>query len=619
MMNWFLGVLLKFQRSKAFGRVTTSICLVRRRHYSTDEPVYRYLPFRTRLVSPVFLQAKQHLDRVAVVDRFGSHRYSDILFSANVLTDKILDDLDVRSGDTGGERVCLLCPNDVSYVVGQWATWMSGSISVPLSPRHPELQLRYFVEDSQSKMIITTEELGKMVENFASELGVKVLFLNELNYRRGVKVFEGGDESKEAELVNDERRWSMRFNRFNQLRDANRFKRKAAMIVYTSGTTGNPKGVVHTFGSLDSQMQGMIEMWEWNRADVILHVLPLHHVHGIVNALMTPLFCGASCIMLPHFDAHQVWLYLLGYVMPEYDGLKHSVNLFMAVPTIYAKLINYYNDRLSRGRGTRRSKDFVRAVSASRIRLFVSGSAALPTPVLHSWEKITGHRLLERYGMTELGMVLTNPIHGTREPGAVGLPFPNVEVCIAKPNVSATNGYDVVAKGDWKRTRVTEGLEKESGELYVRGGNTFKEYWNRSEATKESFTKDGWFKTGDTAIFDRVYRILGRTSVDIIKSGGYKISAIEVERHLLSHPSIADVAVVGLPDLTWGQKVAAAVVLQPSRRLETSELRVWASDRLPSYQIPTVVEIIDRMPHNLMGKVNKKQLVPQVFGKYLKN
>lgn len=124
---------------------------------------------------------------------------------------------------------------------------------------------------------------------------------------------------------------------------------------------------------------------------------------------------------------------------------------------------------------------------------------------------------------------------------------------------------------------------------------------------------------GDTAFFDRVYRILGRTSVDIIKSGGYKISAIEVERHLLSHPSIADVAVVGLPDLTWGQKVAAAVVLQPSRQLEMSELRAWASDRLPSYQIPTVVEIIDRMPRNLMGKVNKKQLVPQVFGKYLKN
>lgn len=221
--------------------------------------------------------------------------------------------------------------------------------------------------------------------------------------------------------------------------------------------------------------------------------------------------------------------------------------------------------------------------------------------------------------MTELGMALTNPVDDVRVPGAVGLPFPNVEVCIAKPNVAAENGYDVIAQGNWKKISVTPGLEKESGELYVRGANVFKEYWNKAEETKQSFTKNGWFKTGDTAAFENgVFRILGRTSVDIIKSGGYKISAIEVERHLLSHPSIADVAVVGLPDITWGQKVAAAVVLQPNKLLEINELRSWAKDHLAPYQMPSILEIIEEMPYNLMGKLNKKQLVPQVFGKYLK-
>uniref|UniRef100_A0A803Y7T5 Acyl-CoA synthetase family member 3 n=1 Tax=Meleagris gallopavo TaxID=9103 RepID=A0A803Y7T5_MELGA len=300
----------------------------------------------------------------------------------------------------------------------------------------------------------------------------------------------------------------------------------------------------------------------------------------------------------------------------------------MAVPTIYAKLIEYYDEHFSQPR----VQDFVRAFCQENIRLMVSGSAALPVPVLKKWKAITGHTLLERYGMTEIGMALSNPLRGVRVPGSVGTPLPGVEVRIAAEKVKGGGrSYTIHAQGDEHGTQVTPGLEGQEGELLVRGSSVFREYWNRPKETREAFTPDGWFRTGweqlwclilsnqispegDTAAYhDGVYWIKGRTSVDIIKNGGFKISALEVERQLLAHPHITDVAVIGPPDVVWGQRVSAVVQLRRGEMLSVKELKEWARDTMAPYTIPTELIVVEEIPRNQMGKVNKKELLQRFY------
>jgi malonyl-CoA/methylmalonyl-CoA synthetase len=224
------------------------------------------------------------------------------------------------------------------------------------------------------------------------------------------------------------------------------------------------------------------------------------------------------------------------------------------------------------------------------MRLMVSGSAALPASVHEQWTALTGQKLLERYGMTEIGMALSNPFHGERRPGAVGQPLPLVEV-----RLKSETGELVTNEG-------------EPGEIQVRGPGVFDEYWNRPEVTAESFD-DGWFLTGDMAVIETgYYRIMGRLSVDIIKSGGYKLSALEIEATLLQHPEIRECAVIGIPDDTWGEAVAVAAVLSDQSELDLEKLRSWCRDKLSAYKIPKHLLVVENLPRNAMGKVTKQPI-----------
>eukprot|EP00955_Chlamydomonas_euryale_P116263 366406-Chlamydomonas_euryale.AAC.26 len=283
--------------------------------------------------------------------------------------------------------------------------------------------------------------------------------------------------------------------------------------------------------------------------------------------------------------------------------MSGRVNIFMGVPTMYSYLLSHYDARMSD------AERVAAQAAAAALRLTVSGSSACPVPVQERWRSLTGAYLLERYGMTEIGMALSNPYAGApRVPGAVGLPLPGVSVRIA-----------------------------DDSELLVRGDNVFKEYWGREAATAEAFTPDGWFRTGDSADVLTVaaedgngsssadanngangastaeyYRILGRTSVDIIKSAGYKLSALMIESAIMEHPGVSEVAVLGVPDDTYGEVVTALVGRQPSHpELGQRELTGFCRERLASYQCPKRWHFVDKLPRNAMGKLNKKELLKQ--------
>jgi malonyl-CoA/methylmalonyl-CoA synthetase len=441
--------------------------------------------------------------------------------------------------DLEGARICLLTPPGWHYVAAQWGVWRAGGSLVPLAVSHPPPELAYVLDDARPDAVVVHPSMADRVTAVAAERAVPLVTCDEL---------EGAIERARLPDVDPTR---------------------PAMMLYTSGTTGRPKGVVISHANIQAQVEALSEAWGWSGEDRILLHLPLHHVHGIVNVLTTALWNGAVCEMMPRFDPVEVWERLA----------SGDFTLYMAVPTVYRRLIEAWSEA---DQPTRAAW----SEGARACRLMVSGSAALPVPTLERWREITGHTLLERYGMTEIGMALSNPLDGRRRPGFVGTPLPGVQVRLVDEDGRPV-GTDT------------------PGQIQVRGPTVFGEYWRRPEETEAAFDAEGWFRTGDQAVVeDGAYRILGRRSVDILKSGGEKISALEVEDVLRSHPEVRDCAVVGVPDPTWGDRVCAAVVSNgPS--LSADELRRFARDRLAPYKVPKDFLLVGDLPRNAMGKVTK--------------
>lgn len=486
---------------------------------------------------PLIARAEEYADRTAIIASEGTFTYNQLLADSNAFASCLLD----GSGDLNEARVAFLTQPGYHYAATQWGIWRAGGVAVPLATSHPRPELEYMLEDSGSTIVIADSTYEAKLRPIAEDMGLPFLLTSELLAASPGPLPGFGPERR-------------------------------AMIIYTSGTTNKPKGVVSTHNTIEAQITSLVEAWGWSADDHILHVLPLHHIHGIVNVLGCSLWSGALCEMLPAFDAEKVW-----------ERIENSpMTLFMAVPTIYARLVTSWNTA---------SPDRQKTLTAAcaKLRLMVSGSAALPVKTLEEWQGISGHVLLERYGMTEIGMALSNPLNGVRKPGFVGTPLPLVEMRLV----------------DEDNKPVEPGI---TGEIQVKGPCVFQEYWGKPEATASEFV-DGWFRTGDVAIMeDGAYRILGRSSVDIIKTGGFKVSALEVEDVLREHPAIADCAVVGMEDLEWGERVCAALVLAKDGVLTLEELRDWSRERLAPYKMPSRMIPVDELPRNAMGKVVKPDL-----------
>jgi malonyl-CoA/methylmalonyl-CoA synthetase len=452
-------------------------------------------------------------------------------------------DLGVKPGD----RVALQLPKCQEFVILHLAIINIGAITLPLNPAYPPAELGYFLEDSGARLFFADKAKRQDVEKILSRLPdlEQCVFIDH----QTPHLFEAVLAGQAADIGED--------HQYAHQADT------TVLMIYTSGTTGRPKGAMITAGNLTSNLDALHAAWGWQREDLLLHALPMFHVHGLITSFHGALHAGASTLALRKFDARRVLQTLV----------DRACSVFMGVPTIYQRILALPD-----------AADY----DLSGMRLLTSGSDRLPDELFVAFQETYGHTLLERYGMTETGMNLSNPLVGERRRGSVGLPLPGVEARIVDP-----------AKGDL----LPDG---QVGEVQIRGPNVFKGYWRQPEKTARSFTRDGWLYTGDLGLreADGYFTLKGRQK-DLIITGGYNVYPPEVERVLNDHTSIKSSAIIGCPDEEWGERIVAVVVLKPGAAPSGEELIEFCRERLAVYKCPKEVFFVDSLPRNAMGKVQK--------------
>ncbi len=505
-----------------------------------------------RMLSDV---ARLYGDKPAIIFEDSVYTFSDLEKQVEHHA-AVLERLGVKVGD----RVAIQLPKRIEFVFLELAVLSVGGIVLPLNPDYKAQEIEYFLADSGSSFFLTDlerfsrartalEKLDKLetvLVDFAEGVGVRSL-PRELeaaprDYTRPYPI--GGDD--------------------------------VAVICYTSGTTGRSKGAMITHRNLISNTMALHKIWGWSDRDVLLHVLPLFHVHGLFVALHGAMNTGATMIMHEKFDPLRTWEAIE----------KEKCTIVMGVPTMYQRLLNQWESMDSRP-------------DLHSVRVFISGSAPLLEAQFNRFEKETGFRILERYGMTEAGMIASNPLDPSRrKPKSVGYPLPGVKVRVVSPS------------GD-------DAPSGEVGEVWVRGENVFKAYWEMPEKTRESF-HDGWLKSGDLGYLDldddaRLY-LVGRAK-EMIITGGYNVYPKEIEDVLAGHPSIKEAAVIGLPDEDFGEKVTAIVVPEDGLEPISPEVIIkYCKNLLAGYKCPKSIFLSDQLPRNAMGKLQKNILVERYEG-----
>ncbi|HET7767783.1 MAG TPA: acyl-CoA synthetase [Chloroflexota bacterium] len=452
-----------------------------------------------------------------------------------------------------GDRVALFLENSPIFLAAYLGTQLAGGIVVLVNTQYRQVELRHILSDSGARLCVTDAGGVRELERVNADLP---------DLERTVLAEEAEellDRPVRAELVEAHGLPS---------------PDDVALIAYTSGTTGRSKGAMLTHANLAANAWAVTTAWRWTSSDSLLLMLPLFHVHGLCVGMHGTWLTGGTAELHRKFDA-----------AVAYDRIASGeITQFFGVPTMYTRLIAEAEKRSESGH-----------LRPAPLRLFVSGSAPLSVQTFEEFERLFGQRILERYGMSETIMNLTNPFAGERRPGTVGMPFPGQEARIV----------DAVTRDPI--------LDESLGEIQVRGPHVFKGYWQRDDATAEAFDSDRWFNTGDLGwrSADGYYTISGRAR-ELIITGGYNVYPREVEEVLETHPAVAEAAVLGLPDPEFGEQVAAAIVPATGQTVSAEQLVEHCRDQLASYKKPRRVFVMESLPRNALGKIQKHVLREQL-------
>ena len=447
-------------------------------------------------------------------------------------------------GVSPGDRVAVQVEKSPRALILYLACLRAGAVYLPLNSAYPERELDYFLGDAEPRLVVARPESATGVAGLCGRHGIG----EPLTLGTG----EGGT------LVEASRAMPDRFDTVERGPD------DLAALLYTSGTTGKPKGAMLTHANLYSNAQVLHEAWGFRPGDVLLHMLPIFHTHGLFVACHTSLLNGSPMIFCPRFDA------------AEACRLLPRATVFMGVPTFYVRLL---------------AQSGFGAAQCASVRLFVSGSAPLLEQTFEEFHERTGHTILERYGMTECGMSTSNPLDGERRAGTVGLPLPGVDLRVSGEGGAPAGPGEV-------------------GEIEFKGPNVFTGYWRMPEKTAEEFTADGYFRSGDLGRIgeDGYVSIVGRGK-DLVISGGFNVYPKEVELLIDKLDGVAESAVIGLPHPDFGEQVTAVVVREPGADEPAEQAVIEALKReLAGYKVPKQVFLADELPRNSMGKVQKSVL-----------
>ncbi len=457
----------------------------------------------------------------------------------------------VSLGVQPGDRVAVQVEKSIEALMLYLGAVRAGAIFLPLNTAYTPAEIEYFLGDAQPAVFVCDPAKAEALKPYADKAGAK---LETLGVWRSPDVSAGSLSDKALAAS-------------TAFADIARGPDDLAAILYTSGTTGRSKGAMLSHDNLASNALALVDYWRFTKDDVLLHALPIFHTHGLFVATNCVLFSGASMILLPKFDPDQVFKHL-----PQ-------ATCMMGVPTFYVRLLQ----------DTRLTKE-----ATKHMRLFVSGSAPLLAETHREWRERTGHAILERYGMTETNMNTSNPYEGDRVAGTVGYPLPGVSARVVDPETGKGLAAD------------------EIGMIEVKGPNVFKGYWRNPEKTAAEFKPDGFFITGDLGKIDAAgyVHIVGRGK-DLIITGGYNVYPKEVETEIDEMPGVIESAVIGCPHRDFGEGVTAVVVVKPGATITAASIAQTLEQRLAKFKLPKQVFIVDDLPRNTMGKVQKNLLREQ--------